>query len=323
MEKYINCPICESTLINCILSDFERFVEFNCPKCGKFKLSCGKFKLSNMTRLPKNLIAESNNAAIISYWLQNHQSKNLIYLTFDLINKIITSTTLPKPQEQADNLILWLGNNTKEYGKPIQINYSIIASVIGAVGENEVMYIIEHVAERNLVYNTFDSSMSFDGYLTFEGWERYNEFQRIHKDSRLAFMAMKFGDKTLDHIFNDIIKDAIDKAGFEIRKLDDVKRAGLIDDKLRVEIRRSKFLIADLTHDNNGAYWEAGYAEGLGIPVIYICEESKFKDKKTHFDTNHHLTLTWKDEEEPLNEFLEELKATIRETFPEDAKMED
>ena len=67
-----------------------------------------------------------------------------------------------------------------------------------------------------------------------------------------------------------MIKDSIRKTGFEIRKLDDVKRVGLIDDKLRVEIRRSRFLIANLTHDNNGAYWEAGYAEGLGIPVIYM-----------------------------------------------------
>ena len=44
----------------------------------------------------------------------------------------------------------------------------------------------------------------------------------------------------------------------------------------------------NLSDDNNGAYWEAGYAEGLGIPVIYICEESKFdnKSKTTHLLSN-------------------------------------
>ena len=59
------------------------------------------------------------------------------------------------------------------------------------------------------------------------------------------------------------------------------------------------------------------------VSLLYICEESKFDEKKTHFDTNHHLTLKWKGEEEALKEFSEELKATIRATFPEDAKMED
>ena len=59
------------------------------------------------------------------------------------------------------------------------------------------------------------------------------------------------------------------------------------------------------------------------MPVIYICEEEKFKVKKTHFDTNHHLTVQWKDDPESLNKFAEELKATIRATFPDEAKMED
>ncbi len=59
------------------------------------------------------------------------------------------------------------------------------------------------------------------------------------------------------------------------------------------------------------------------MPVIYICEEEKFKTKLTHFDTNHHLTVQWKDDPESLKKFAEELKATIRATFPAEAKMED
>ena len=57
--------------------------------------------------------------------------------------------------------------------------------------------------------------------------------------------------------------------------------------------------------------------------MIYICEEVKFREKKTHFETNHHLTVLWKNDEKKLKIFSEELKATIRETFPSEAKMED
>jgi nucleoside 2-deoxyribosyltransferase len=88
-----------------------------------------------------------------------------------------------------------------------------------------------------------------------------------------------------------------------------------------VEIRNARFLIADLTDDNEGAYWEAGFAEGLGKPVIFICEEAKFEEKKTHFDTNHHLTVKW-DKGSPQGA-AEELKATIRATLPDEARMTD
>jgi nucleoside 2-deoxyribosyltransferase len=78
------------------------------------------------------------------------------------------------------------------------------------------------------------------------------------------------------------------------------------------------FVLVDLTHDNSGAYWEAGYAEGLGKPVIYICEQSKFDAVKTHFDTNHCTTVMWKADEPAV--FTEQLVATLRRSlnlFPE------
>jgi hypothetical protein len=44
-----------------------------------------------------------------------------------------------------------------------------------------------------------------------------------------------------------------------------------------------------------GAYWEAGFAEGLGKPVIYTCSHEAFADphRRPHFDTNYHLTVIW------------------------------
>jgi nucleoside 2-deoxyribosyltransferase len=136
-------------------------------------------------------------------------------------------------------------------------------------------------------------------------------------------MAMPFDDPDLDKIFTDHFKSAVKATGFDLKRLDEGQPAGLIDDRLRVEIRQSRFLIADLTHNNNGAYWEAGYAEGLGKPVIYTCRKDVFDNpqKGTHFDTNHHLTVVW--EPDKLPEAVEKLKATIRATLPEEAKQSD
>lgn len=133
-------------------------------------------------------------------------------------------------------------------------------------------------------------------------------------------MAMKFGDPALNLIVNDYFRQAVKDTGFKLYRLDDRPEAGLIDARLRNEIRNCRFLIADLSHANLGAYWEAGFAEGLGKPVIYTCEKSVFDGKvddivAPHFDTNHHLTILW--EANDPQTAANRLKETIRFTIPE------
>jgi len=120
---------------------------------------------------------------------------------------------------------------------------------------------------------------------------------------------------------NDCFKPAITRTGFELRLLTDRQPAGLIDDQLRMALRASRFVIADLTHGNNGAYWEAGFAEGLGRPVIYTCQRSAWEKQKTHFDTNHLATIIWHPENLADTEWR--LAAMIRTTLPAKAKMTD
>ncbi|HEX2801089.1 MAG TPA: hypothetical protein VHN73_03390, partial [Phenylobacterium sp.] len=139
-------------------------------------------------------------------------------------------------------------------------------------------------------------------------------------ESRQAFMAMKFNDADLDAVYERCFIPSASEAGFTLRRLSDQQGAGLIDDQLRVAIRSSRFLIADLSHANNGAYWEGGFAEGLGRPVIYTCSESAWKAERTHFDTNHLVTVVWSPD--ALEDAARRLTATIRATLPDEAKME-
>ena len=131
-------------------------------------------------------------------------------------------------------------------------------------------------------------------------------------------MAMKFGDSTLTKVVDECFKLAVKKTDFDLQTLLEQPKTGSIDDPIRIEIRNSKFLITDLTHSNNGAYWEAGFAEELRKIVIYTCA---WKKEKTHFDTNHHQTIIW--DENELDRAGETLKATIRASLPEEAIMSD
>lgn len=147
--------------------------------------------------------------------------------------------------------------------------------------------------------------------LTLEGWERYEAERHGRLAGHYGFIAMKFGDLVLDAFAESVIKPAVrEGVGYSLIDLRDVSRAGVIDNILREQIRDAAFILVDLTHDNPGAYWEAGYAEGLGKPVIYLCERAKFDKAKTHFDTNHCTTVLWS-ENDPA-EFSRQLIATLR-----------
>ena len=147
--------------------------------------------------------------------------------------------------------------------------------------------------------------------LTLEGWERYEREKRGELKGDYGFIAMQFGDPDLDSFVKSVVKPAVkEEIEYDLVDMRDVARAGVIDDIMRVQIRDADFVIVDLTHDNSGAYWEAGYAEGLGKPVVYICERTKFQERGTHFDTNHCTTVPWS--KDAPDEFSQALIATLR-----------
>ncbi len=157
--------------------------------------------------------------------------------------------------------------------------------------------------------------------LTFDGWERFEKLTRETIESRLAFMAMGYSNPNVARAFGECFVPAVAATGFELRRLDQKPKAGLIDVRMRAEIRTARFLVADLTDENRGAYWEAGFAEGLGRPVFYTCEQSKFERVKTHFDTEHLQTIKWSLDN--LDDPAQELKATIRNELPTEANLRD
>lgn len=221
------------------------------------------------------------------------------------------------PAIQAMNLVRYIGDEVSRSGKSIEIlDCAEIQEIIGAPSDEFVEQLIEDLKERGTIKGHLSPekggpSSFFFVTLTLHGWEQYEAERRGEFKGNYGFIAMQFNDSELDPFVKDIVKPAVKEGiGYDLVDMRDVAQAGVIDNILRTQIRDAAFLIVDLTHDNPGAYWEAGYAEGLGKPVIYICEKAKFDKKKTHFDTNHCTTVPWsKDADEG---FKQSLIATLR-----------
>jgi hypothetical protein len=143
--------------------------------------------------------------------------------------------------------------------------------------------------------------------------------QRI--ESRTAFMALKFDQAAVERMVQECVRAAVKRTGFELRILTDQQGAGLIDNKIRAGLLAARFVISDLTYGSHGAYWEAGFGEGRGIPVIYTCERAEWEKNKTHFDTNHMGTIIW--DKADLKKAEDALVAMIRATLRAEAKQTD
>ena len=220
----------------------------------------------------------------------------------------------------SDNLLLWIAEQAGgRPGKTISINLKTdaVAASIGAVDREDVVWAIRNLlAEGLLKGQSLDPLVGFaNGYLIARGWERIEGLKRARIASKYAFFARQFKNADLDAVYAKCLRQAVADTGYELRTVP--QKAGHIDAIIEDDIRRCRFVVADLTDDNAGAYWEAGFAEGLEKPVIYICREGK----KTHFDTDHRQTVRW--DLNKLDETAKHLKAVIRNTLLGDAKQDD
>ena len=146
--------------------------------------------------------------------------------------------------------------------------------------------------------------------LTVDGYARLAELEKVAVDSSQAFVAMWF-DSSVSDAFENGIKPGIEDSGYEARRIDRIEHINKIDDEIIAEIRRSRFLVADFTHGKDGArggvYYEAGFAHGLDIPVIFTCRKDVLE--KIHFDTRQYNHIPW--ESDKLEEFSKALSDRI------------
>ena len=127
-------------------------------------------------------------------------------------------------------------------------------------------------------------------------------------------------DDEVKSAYDDGIEPAIRDAGYAAIRIDRKDFLNKIDDEIIAEIRRSRFLVCDFTcrlikkgsknvdNARGSVYYEAGFAHGLNIPVIFTCRSDLLE--YVHFDVNHYPTITWKRPED-IRKPLRNLIATV------------
>jgi nucleoside 2-deoxyribosyltransferase len=309
------CPVCfnrHSETARFLTNEDVISRRVECPICGAFKID----EIARRTRLSPENIRTANQRAVMSHRLRSSKpGSQLPLVTADWVDSVVQSGRLPTVSQQVKNAIQYIGDEVSARGEEIDTADEGLFAIMGAANPQRAAQLLEELRSRGLlrvtVFDSIDPIQVSALDLTLEGWSRYEEYRLQGPVGKSAFLALQFDDPKLDSLIRNTIKPVlIDQLGFELEDMRDLARTGIIDNIMREKIRDAAFVVVDLTHNNSGAYWEAGYAEGLGKPVLYICEQKKFEEAKTHFDTNHLTTVLWNSDDP--ESFAASLVATLR-----------
>lgn len=170
-------------------------------------------------------------------------------------------------------------------------------------------YYMETLAEQGYIQIEGRTAGAYNFYITFKGLEYAIKLTEDGKYSKNCFIAMSFQEGMEGK--RKAIKEAISENGFDPILIDEqvYNSAQTINDAIIANIKRSKFSIADFTQQRNGVYFEAGYALGRGLPVIYMVSKDDFEN--THFDINHFPLLIYGDNAELKKMLSEAIQARI------------
>ncbi len=329
------CPVCDLQLeyesSPCIIDGTSQGYSIDCYRCGSFKI--------NLTAAEDitSYFKSEKKRYLLSSWIYN-QNGNASLTQADL--KELVNIKKPTVGERATNLFLYITKQIPEFYESLDCSiisdqYSCLISDTDVMSNDhalsnvfipflsiswsdylkDVEFLIKEYLVKSKQY--LEISKGYTIRITTKGWTFLDEYYKGFDQSDLVFIAMKFKDELIKYS-RKYFETAITEAGYAPKAMYEHKHTKLIDVEMKALIRQSKFIVVDLTENSRGAYYEAGFAHGLGKRVIFLCEKDFFEAKKNeldiktggvHFDTNHYTFIKW--EWEKGDQLKKELKDFI------------
>jgi hypothetical protein len=127
------CPLCKGVMnrpADAYYGAERDLRDYSCGTCGDFELDGTSADLLATTW------NEPRKIALVRHVLAKmHRTAKKPALTSELLENLFANASLPMPQEQGDNLILWLGENNPDPGEHQQLKYPIHGPIIGSFSD--------------------------------------------------------------------------------------------------------------------------------------------------------------------------------------------
>jgi len=298
----MNCPICEFEGVDHEVLNAGELWEIKCKRCGNYKSTdSAKGMLESLPESDK---------IRLSIIIRNSNLGNRELFEFNIrnIKEIIDSYIELTVPEKIDKLQLNLAKSVNRPNDQISIDESIDWPLAYAEDQTEISYYLKYLEEKRLIQISEHIGNVNLLNITVPGWSSISELQKKITTSNNAFVAMNF-EEEFDDLYEHSIKNAIVDNGYNPIISKRAEHIDLIDDFIMAEIKNSRFVVAEFTGQKHGVYFEAGYARGLGKPVIWVCNKNEID--KLHFDINHYNQIDWETSEELERRLYNRIRAVI------------
>lgn len=299
----VKCKICSSDAKSYGYSIKEDKEVIDCSYCGKYFL---------MHSFETDIYRDKSNFYKVSSWIREQNDEFSIN---PKISREVFEDKLnmrdKKIKEKFDLMMIYLSKVKREN---FTNNYNLkIKSWIK--DDKEFFIIYQKAIDHSLINGNCKKSIDGGGSytfneLTFDGLQYIEELEEPNKNLKNIFVAFNF-ENELQEVFNVHLNKAITEDGFNYVVVDqnNVEHNKSINDEIIVKLKSSRIVIADFTNHRNSVYFEAGFAMGMNIPIIWTCQEGH--DKEMSFDTRQFPHIIWKDKDDLVKQVIDRIKVIL------------
>ena len=292
----IKCLFCEEDVTG---KEAEQF-KYMCARCGPINLDMDaqvKFNQEDFNKVDRLGIS----ITLRNEWEGSNKQISDRIITYTDLTNIVRQFERLDPIEKLDKALLIISKKSKQIGDVVHVNMANDYPLYYCINPDELISVIKLLINEGYISPDISSDIQ-KFQITTHGYQKIRDLEKYNKESNQCFVAMWFNDE-MNKVYESTIKEAIEfidpgktKPRFKAVKIDNIENANDINDEIIAQIRRSRFMVCDLTGYRGGVYFEAGFAYGLGLDVIYTCrddwtKEEYLKEKsgteiKSLYDTN-------------------------------------
>lgn len=297
----IKCPICSTNAEVNQSEDFGRKKGYKCPVCGPYSI----------TETTETTLKNNPDNYRLSAWIREHQEfkRERPKITTYLLDDVLKNLPDYKVSEKQTLLLRAIERRTDYPGAVVTMSKEDYP-LAWTKNYEELIFILRSLSERGFIYTREDELNVgiVQTKILPGGWDYLDNLSSLPAFTNRAFVAMSF-DKGLNPAWENGIKPAVEKAGYKPYRVDKELHIDRIDAKIIADIKDSKFVIADVTQQKQGVYFEAGYALGLNRHVIWCVKKDDLN--KVHFDTRQYNHIVWESPEDLQEQLYNVICAVI------------
>lgn len=305
------CPLCgEEAAFRTAKGTAGPLIGVECRRCGRYRIS-GEDAVALAGARAGNAAGPSSfpsdglhavSGYIREMTIHGHGD---VWLRPESVAAMLAAAPRAVPA-RADRLLLNLAALSRFAGQPLDLDYSVDHVLSYSVHGGETAFLMDHLIASGLVDREGGSHSTVT--VSVNGWGRVETLHSPGRAHNQAFVAMSFEDDVLP-VYDSAIAPAIREAGFDPFVIAEHEHTGQIDDQILLELNRSRFVIADFTGHRPNVYFEAGYALGRGLPVIWTCRADDMDE--AHFDTRQYNHLLWRTPEELREKLYRRIEVVV------------